>query len=173
MYTKSDNLEIVMGNETDKIIKELFKSFLQKNQEGLSKSMKGNDFVFDSVDLLQNHFQKISLKKDRSYVNSPKQLKNKNVSISPKNKHGKCFPYAVIFATSYQNIKSQPERSSNIKFFIDQFDWKKIDFLVQQKDQKKFELNNNLISLNILFEPYNNEKIRLAYKSKYNNKHKN
>ena len=72
MYAKSDNLEIVMGNETDKIIKELFKSFLQKNQEGLSKSMKGNDFVFDSVDLLQNHFQKISLKKDRSYVNSPK-----------------------------------------------------------------------------------------------------
>ena len=32
MYTKSDNVEIVMGIETDKIIKELFKPFLQKYQ---------------------------------------------------------------------------------------------------------------------------------------------
>ena len=36
-----------------------------------------------------------------------------------------------------------------------------------------FELNNKSIALNILFVPYNNEKIRHASKSKYNSKWEN
>ena len=38
MQTKSDNTEIMICDETDGIIK----SLLQKFQEGLEKSMKGN-----------------------------------------------------------------------------------------------------------------------------------
>ena len=52
MRTKSNNIEIMMGNETDEII-ELFESLLQKYQEGLEESMKGSDFVFDSIDFKQ------------------------------------------------------------------------------------------------------------------------
>ena len=40
------------GDETDDVIKEIFKSVLQRYQEGLEESMKGSDFVFDSIDLL-------------------------------------------------------------------------------------------------------------------------
>ena len=40
MQTKSDNIEIMMGSETVDIIHELFKSFLQKYQEGLEESMR-------------------------------------------------------------------------------------------------------------------------------------
>ena len=61
MHTKSDNICILMGNETDEIIKELFESLLQKYQEGLEESMKGNDFIFDSVDLLVYKLNKITL----------------------------------------------------------------------------------------------------------------
>ena len=50
MYTKSNNMEIMMGSETDKIIEELFKSFLQKYQERIEESMRGSEFVYDSVD---------------------------------------------------------------------------------------------------------------------------
>ena len=50
--TKSDNIEIMMGSETDEIIKERFKSLLQRYREGLEKSLKGNEFIFDSADLL-------------------------------------------------------------------------------------------------------------------------
>ena len=50
MHTKSNNAEIMMGSETDEIIEELFKSFLQKYQEGLEGSMRGSEFIFDSVD---------------------------------------------------------------------------------------------------------------------------
>ena len=33
MHTKSDNIEVLIGNETDEIIEELFKSLLQKFQK--------------------------------------------------------------------------------------------------------------------------------------------
>ena len=52
MNTKSHNVEIIMGIETDEIIQELLKSLLEKYQEGLEESMRINEFVFDSVDLL-------------------------------------------------------------------------------------------------------------------------
>ena len=37
MHTKSNNIEIMMDNETDEIIEELFKPLLQKYQERLGK----------------------------------------------------------------------------------------------------------------------------------------
>ena len=61
MLTNSDNIEIMIGNETDEIIKKLFESLLQKYQEGLEKSIEGSEFIFDSIDLLYYKFHKISL----------------------------------------------------------------------------------------------------------------
>ena len=52
MHTRSDDIEIMMGNEKDEIIEELFESLLKKYQKGLEESIKGSEFVFDSVDLL-------------------------------------------------------------------------------------------------------------------------
>ena len=52
MRTKSDNLKILMSNETDGIIKRLFNCPLQKYQEGLEESIKGSEFIFVSVNLL-------------------------------------------------------------------------------------------------------------------------
>ena len=76
MHTKSDNIGILMGSETDKIIKELFKSFLKRYQEVLEESMTGNEFVFNSVDLLHDRFQKTSLEIIRSsHRDSLKRLK--------------------------------------------------------------------------------------------------
>ena len=41
-------------------------------------------------------------------------------------------------------------------------------FSIRTKRLEKFELNNKSIALNFSFALYNTEKIRLAYKSKYN-----
>ena len=49
MHTKSSNVEIVMGNEAEEIIEDLFESFLQKYQEELEKSMRGSEFAYDSL----------------------------------------------------------------------------------------------------------------------------
>ena len=90
-HTKSHNIEIVMGNKPNDIIVELFKYLFQYYQKDLEESMRGSEFVFDSVGLLYYHLQKISLKRGRSYVDSPKWLKNKKATINPKINDDKCF----------------------------------------------------------------------------------
>ena len=43
----------MLGIEADDIIKEFFKSLLQKYQDGLEVKRRGSAFVFDSVDFLE------------------------------------------------------------------------------------------------------------------------
>ena len=59
MHTKSNNVEIMIGSETDEIIEDLFKSFLQKYQERLEESMRGSEFVYNSVDVLYYNLNKV------------------------------------------------------------------------------------------------------------------
>ena len=67
-----------MGSETDEIIEEPFESLLQNYEKDLEKSMRGSYFVIDSVNSLYCHLNKISLgRKGKSYIDSPKWLKNK------------------------------------------------------------------------------------------------
>ena len=51
MHTKSDKTEIMIGDDTNDVTKELFKSFLQRYQ-GLQEKLKGSEFEFDGVNLL-------------------------------------------------------------------------------------------------------------------------
>ena len=118
MHSNSDIIEILKGNEVDEIIKGLFDSLLQKYKKGLEESMKGSEFVFDTVDLLYYKLRKISLNWCGSYINSPKWLKNKKATINPKKKDDKCFQYAVTVALDYEQIENNPERISKIKPFI-------------------------------------------------------
>ena len=52
MHSKGDNTKIKNNDKADKVIEDLFQSFLSKYQIGLEISMKGSDFMFDSVYLL-------------------------------------------------------------------------------------------------------------------------
>ena len=70
--TKGHNIEITVGNETEETIEELFKSLLQRYQEGLKKSVRGREFGFHSVDLLYYKLPKIGLIRGRSNIDSPK-----------------------------------------------------------------------------------------------------
>ena len=113
-----------MGSKTDEIIKYLSESLLQNYQKDLEESMRrGNDFATDSVDLLYYHLNKTSLgRKGKSYIDCPKWLKNKKATINPKNNDNNCFQYATIAALNHKQIKNHPERISNLKPFIDQYD---------------------------------------------------
>ena len=120
MHTKSNNVEIMIGNETDQIIEDLFESFLQKHQEALDESMRGSEFVYDSVDVLYYNLNQVSLSRSGSYIDSPKCLKNKKTTINPKNKDDKCFQYTLTVALNYEQFEKDPQRISKIKPFIDQ-----------------------------------------------------
>ena len=48
--------------------------------------MRGNEFVFDSIDLLHYNLHKINLNRGGSNIDSPKWLKNKKATINLKKK---------------------------------------------------------------------------------------
>ena len=145
MHTKSNNIEIVVGSETDEIIKDFLKSRLHRYQEGLEESMKGSEFVFDSVNSLHYHLQKTSLKRIRSlYTDSLEWLKNKKITMNPS----VCLNRCIKLSKHYKN----PQRISNIKPFINKYDWKGINFPSHKEDWKKIETNNKSIAFNILYK---------------------
>ena len=74
-------------------------------------------------------------------------MKIKIATINPKNNDNHCFQYALIVVLNYQNIKKYLQRISKIKPFINQYNWKEVDFPSEQKDLEKFELNNKSIDL--------------------------
>ena len=172
-FVWSDHEEIRSGNETNDIIKRLFKSFLTNYQNEEKILRNGSNFVFESVDLLSYHIHKTNLKRGKSYIKSLEQILNKRATITPKNKDNKYFQQSITVALTHQNIGNHPERISNIKHFIDQYNWEGIDFPSGVKDWKKFEQNNKTIAVNILYVPPNTKTINLAEKSKYKRKREN
>ena len=91
MYTRSDNEEFMNGDNTNEIIKSLFESFLQRFEENLQEKMRGSEFEFDG------NFNKTSMYRGGSYIDSPKLLKDKKSTINPKNNDHKCFQYTATY----------------------------------------------------------------------------
>ena len=60
--------------------------------------MRRSKFIFDSVDALYHGLNKIMLSRGGSYINSSETLKNKKVTINPKNNDDMCFQYALAIA---------------------------------------------------------------------------
>ena len=167
MYIRSFNGEIMEGSDIDEAIKSLFESFLKIYNLNLQEKMKGSDFAVDGVNSLYYDFNKTSINRGGSYIDSLQWLKTKKSTINPKNNNDKCFQYAVTLSLNLNSIDNHPERISKIKPFINKYNWKDIDFPAMSKDWKKFESNNE-IALNILYVPHNNKKINIAYESKHN-----
>ena len=159
-------LEVLMKNLWMVVTRMKMTSLLQRYQEILQEKMRGSDFAFDGVNFLYYDFNKISISRGGSYIDFPKWLKNKKSTINPKNDY-KCFQYDVTLALNLDKINKNSQRISKIKPFIEEYNWKDIDFPSTSKDWEKFELNNE-IALNILYVPHNTKKIEIAYKSKDN-----
>ena len=103
------------GSDTDEIIKELFRSLLQRYQENLQEKMKGLDFAFHGVNYLYYDLNKISISKGESYIDSPKWVKDKKSTINPKNNDYKCFQYAVTLALNYDKVDRNPQTIAKTK----------------------------------------------------------
>ena len=61
------------------------------------------------------------MKRGGSYIDSPEWLKDKKATINPKNNDDNCFQYRLTVALNHKKTKSNPERISKIKPFIDQY----------------------------------------------------
>ena len=74
----------------------------------------------------------------------PDQLANRRAVINLKNENDdKCFKWAVIAALHYVDIKSHPEHISNLRKYVDNYDWSK--FPLSVKGISEFEKKNDVI----------------------------
>ena len=131
--------------------------------------MKGSDYIFNHVNLLEYHFHKVSLNRGSSYIPQPEWVSHKKSTLNPYNhSDNRCFLYAIVIALNYHNIDNNPQRISNLLPFIASYNWLNIDFPAGHKDYSTFEKDNMDIVLNILFVPHNMQEIRHCYISKHN-----
>ena len=103
-YVWRDNVGIMLGEDTNAIIREIFRSFLRNYQQEL-KMIKGSDVVFESVDLLDYKLHRVRLKRSGSYIKSPKRLLHKEATINPKNENDDdCLRWSIISALNYSEV---------------------------------------------------------------------
>ena len=168
IYTWSNNVSIMRARDTNDIIKELFKSFLHDYQEKL-KTIKGSNFVFESVYLMDYKLYRERLKRDGPHIKSPKWLENKKTIINPKNEiDDECFRWSTICTLNYNKIMKKEFENifRNIKH-------EDKDFSSHKRNWENFEQNNESIALNVLFASQNNEEITFLYKSEHNSEREN
>ena len=70
MCSKSKNIEIIIYDKADEVIKELSELLLKRYQLGLVTPMKGSDFIFGCVHLLYYQCHKINLNRGGPYKDS-------------------------------------------------------------------------------------------------------
>ena len=72
------------------------------------KKIKGSDFNFESVELMDYKIHKVWLKRGVSYTESPEWILYKRATINPKNeKDNKFFQYSSTLALNYNEIKKR------------------------------------------------------------------
>ena len=74
MHSKSDNMEIMISDEADEVIKVLFDSLKNGYQNNL-ESIKGSQFVFEYVHLMYYKCHKVNSNGGGSYIDSPDWIK--------------------------------------------------------------------------------------------------
>ena len=168
-HSNSENIEIMSCSDINDVVKDLLITLKENYTNDLTR-MEGSEYHFERVVLLRYKFHKIGLRRGGSYIDFPKWIKNKKGTVNPKNENDKCFIYAIIASLNHDKIDNHPERISNLKPYINGYNWHGLEFPAKPSDWRKFEQNNRSIALNILFVPNGTKDIGLAYKSKYNDK---
>ena len=112
-------------------------------------SLLNSRFRFDEVLFLDVNFHQLNLTRGSSYIPLPDWIARKKAIINLQNEDKECFRWAVITALEWTDIKSHPERMSNLRKFPDNYDWSGLKFPVSIKDIGAFETKNN-VSVNVL-----------------------
>ena len=84
MHTRSDNIKFASYNDANEVADELFESLCSRYQGNLETSMRGSDFIFDSVQLMYYKCHKVNFRRGGSYIDSPDWIKKKKATINPK-----------------------------------------------------------------------------------------
>ena len=120
MYYNSDNSIVMIGNDTDTIIGEVFDLLLRKYKKGLAQSMYDSNFIFDYVSEMYYICNKTNLNHGKLCIDYPKCIKSIEATINPKNNDDNCFQFTIMVALN----KKDPQTIIKICPLLNQYEWK-------------------------------------------------
>ena len=135
---------VYRGSEMDQIVDRMTANMkFQIENPALLNSRS----VFDEFLYLDVNFHQLNLTRGSSCLPLPDWLACKKAIVNPHNDNDECFKWSVIAAEN-AGMKD-PQRVSNLRKFMDNYNWSGLEFPVSIKDIGKFETRNN-ISVNVL-----------------------
>ena len=139
----------IITEETDP--HEIYKEMMDEIEEEVQKveHAEGSGWVFVEVENLTLQTDIWDPLKASSYIDLPKELKNKNAIINMKNEDNKCFLWCVLRALN--PIDKNAERiDKDLKSKENTLNMEGIDYPVNLKDINRFEKQNPNISVSVL-----------------------
>ena len=135
---------VYRGSEMDQIVDGMIANMKFQIENPV---LLNSRFVFDEFLYLDINFHQLNLTRGSSYLPLPDWLARKKAKVSPHNNDDECIKWSVIAAEN-AGMKD-PQCVSNLRKFMDNYDWSGLEFPVSIKDIGKFETRNN-ISVNVL-----------------------
>ena len=137
-------MSVYRGSKPDQIVDGMIANMKLQIENSM---LLNSRFVFDEFLYLDVNFHQLNLTRGSSYLPLPDWLARKKAIVNPHNNDEECFKWWVI-ASEKAGMKD-PQRVSNLRKFMDNYNWSGLEFPVSIKDIRKFETINN-ISVNIL-----------------------
>ena len=109
MHSNSSNIEFMPYDNANEVTKELFDSLPFRYQAGLETSMRGSDFIFDTVQLLYYKCHRTNFTCGSLYIDSKDWIRKEKATITPRNADDNCFQYAGTVALKYEESESHLE----------------------------------------------------------------
>ena len=131
---------------------EIYNEMVDEIEEEIQKveQAEGSGWVFLEVENLTLHTDIWDPIKGSSYIDLPKELKNKNAIINMKNENNnKCFLWCVLRALNPKD-KNAERIDKDLKSKENTLNMEGIDYPVSLKDIKRFEKQNLDISISVL-----------------------
>ena len=114
------------------------------------KIIKGSDFVFESVELVDYKLHRVRLRRGGSYVKSPEWLANKKATINPKNKNDdECLRWSTISALNYNEIMKKEFENIFMKIKHEDNDFS--FFIFQETGKILNKIMNQLLLMSYLY----------------------
>ena len=135
---------VYRGSEMDQIVDGMIANMKFQIE---NPALLNSRFVFDEFLYLDVNFHQLNLTRGSSYLPLPDWLARKKAIVNPHNDDEECFKWLVIAAENA--LMKDPQRVSNLRKFMDNYDWSGLEFPVSINNIGKFETRNN-ISVNIL-----------------------
>ena len=132
---------------------EIFKEMMDEIEEEVQKveHAAGSGWVFVEVENLTLHTDIWDPIKGSSYIDLPKELKNKNAIINMKNEdNNKCFLWCVLRVLNPSKDKHPSRIDKDLKSKENTLNMEGIAYPVDLKDIKRFEKQNPDISISVL-----------------------